>query len=203
MNQQAANFLKGKDPILNEIIRTIPAPMIASTNDVFYDLVGCIVAQKIHYRGKSPWMKKLSILLKERHPTPESVLNIDEKAFAEMKLSNNKYQTLFRLADTWQRQKMDKMDWSALTDEAVKGMLMDIKGIGNWTVDMILLYTLQRPNVFPYEDYHLKNMMAQLYELNPKSKLKAQMLDVANEWLPYQSTAVKYILAWKEYLKKK
>ncbi len=203
MNQQAANFLKEKDPILNEIIRTIPEPITESTNDVFSDLVGCIVAQKIHYRGVSPWMKKLSILLTEQHPTPESVLNIDEKAFSEMKLSNNKYQTLFRLADTWQKQKMDKIDWATLTDEEVKGLLMDIKGIGNWTIDMILLYTLQRPNVFPHEDYHLKNMMVQLYGLNPKSKLKAQMLDEASEWAPYQSTAVKYLLAWKEYLKKK
>ena len=120
-----------------------------------------------------------------------------------MKLSNNKYQTLFRLADIWKKQKMDKIDWTALTDEEVKSMLMDIKGLGNWPVDMILLYTLQRPNVFPHEDYHLKNMMVQLYELNPKSKLKAQMLDVAGEWTPFRSVGVKYLLAWKEYLKKK
>jgi len=203
MYHQAITSLTEKDPILREIVNSIPLPIIESTNKVFFDLVGCIVAQKIHYRGTSPFTKKLSVLLNDKFPTPENILTIDEKAFSEMKLSNNKYQTLFRLADNWQRKKMDKINWNDLTDEEIKTMLMDIKGIGNWTVDMILLYTLQRPNVFPFEDYHLKNIMVQLYELNPKSRLKAQMLEVASDWSPYRSLAVKYLLAWKAHLKKK
>ncbi len=203
MNQPSLLFLKEKDPILGKIIDTIPEPIIESTNDVFFDLVGCIVAQKIHYRGTSPFTKKLAILLKDQHPTPPNVLALDEKTFAEMKLSNNKYQTLIRLADNWQRKKMDKIKWDDLSDTEVKTLLMDIKGIGNWTADMILLYTLQRPNIFPFEDYHLKNIMVQLYELPPKSKLKANMLDIANDWAPYRSLAVKYLLAWKAHLKKK
>lgn len=203
MDTLTISILKEKDPILKDIINMIPLPIIESSNDVFFDLVTCIVAQKIHYRGTSPYTKKLTALLNEEDPTPKNVLAIDEKAFSEMKLSNNKYQTLFRLADNWQRRKMDKIVWSELSDEEIKTILMDIKGIGNWTVDMILLYTFQRPNIFPFEDYHLKNIMVQLYELNPQSKLKAQMLDVASDWAPYRSLAVKYLLAWKEHLKKK
>lgn len=203
MDNQTITLLTEKDPILSRIINTIPLPTIESTNDVFFDLVGCIVAQKIHYRGTSPFTKKLGVLLNDEYPTPENILTIDEKAFSEMKLSNNKYQTLFRLADNWQRKKMNNIKWNELSDEEIKTMLRDIKGIGNWTVDMILLYTLQRPNVFPFEDYHLKNTMVQLYELNPKSKLKAQMLEVARDWIPHRSLAVKYLLAWKKHLKKK
>ncbi|MEO1653926.1 MAG: DNA-3-methyladenine glycosylase 2 family protein, partial [Bacteroidota bacterium] len=72
-----------------------------------------------------------------------------------------------------------------------------IKGIGVWTVDMILLFTLKRPNIFPADDYHLKQLMTSLYQLDPKSRLKAQMRAVAEKWSPYQSLAVLYLLDWK------
>ena len=63
---------------------------------------------------------------------------------------------------------------------------------------MILLYTLQRPNVFPYDDFHLKQIMTSLYGLNPSVKLKAQMIAIADEWGENKSLAVRYLLAWKE-----
>ena len=62
---------------------------------------------------------------------------------------------------------------------------------------MILLYTLQRPCVFPFDDFHLKQVMTTLYGLNPKAKLKAQMLEIAEKWENQQSLAVLYLLAWK------
>ncbi|MEO0333604.1 MAG: DNA-3-methyladenine glycosylase 2 family protein, partial [Bacteroidota bacterium] len=66
-----------------------------------------------------------------------------------------------------------------------------------WTVDMILLYTLERPNVFPAQDYHLRLVMEQLYNIGPK-RITAEMKKVAKNWAPYQSFGVKYLLAWKE-----
>ena len=62
---------------------------------------------------------------------------------------------------------------------------------------MILLYTLERTSVFPVDDFHLKEIMVSLYQLNPKSKLKSQMLDVAEPWGNHKSIAIKYLLAWK------
>jgi DNA-3-methyladenine glycosylase II len=67
---------------------------------------------------------------------------------------------------------------------------------------MILLYTLERPNVFPYDDFHLKQIMISLYNLNPKVRLKAQMLEVADNWGNQKSLAVLYLLAYKEFNKK-
>ncbi len=65
---------------------------------------------------------------------------------------------------------------------------------------MILLYTLNRPNVFPYDDFHLKNIMVKLYKLDEKSRLKAQMLDVASAWGEHKSLAVLYLLTYKKFL---
>jgi DNA-3-methyladenine glycosylase II len=66
---------------------------------------------------------------------------------------------------------------------------------------MMLLYTLQRPNVFPYDDFHLKQIMVNLYSLNPNVKLKTQMNDIANDWGQQKSLAVLYLLAWKQFKK--
>jgi DNA-3-methyladenine glycosylase II len=63
---------------------------------------------------------------------------------------------------------------------------------------MILLYTLQRPNIFPYDDYHVKAIMVKRYGLNPNVKLKAQMLAVAENWGRQKSLAVLYLLESKK-----
>lgn len=202
MSDQILYLMSSGDTILSSIINTIPKPIIKSSNDIFFDLVSCIAEQQIHYRGKGTLMKKLFTLLNDAYPTPQNIVEIDEKAFSEAKLSNTKYQTLMRLAEKWENEKMGDIDWKALKDEEVKNILTSITGIGNWTADMILLYSLQRPDIFPFDDYHLKDIMVKEYKLNPKSKLKAQMLDISNNWSPYKSLAVKYLLAWKEYLKK-
>ncbi len=200
MKSEANKHLSKVDPHLKHIIASIPYPRIESSKNVFLDLCGCIVEQQIQYRAKGIMMKKLFDLLNGASPTPDKILALDEEAFSQKKLSNLKYQTLLRVANYWKNKNLDSIDWANLTDEEIRSLLGDIKGVGNWTVDMILLYTLERPDIFPYDDYHLKKIMVNLYELNPKSRLKAQMLDIANDWKPYRSAAVKYLLAWKKHL---
>lgn len=63
---------------------------------------------------------------------------------------------------------------------------------------MVLLYTLQRPNIFPVDDFHLKQIMVNLYKLNEKVKLKAQMMAVAEAWEQHKSLAVLYLLDYKK-----
>jgi len=69
-------------------------------------------------------------------------------------------------------------------------------------VDMILLYTLQRPDVFPYDDFHLKQIMTSLYGLDSKLKLKAKMIEISEKWGNQKSLAVLYLLDWKNYQKR-
>lgn len=68
---------------------------------------------------------------------------------------------------------------------------------------MILLYTLNRQNVFPVDDFHLKEIMVSLYDLNPKLKLKSQMIEIAEHWGEHKAISVKYLLAWKSFIKKR
>lgn len=199
MEKKVLNQFIENDAILKNIIATIPEPQIQSTNNVFHDLMSCILEQQIHYRSTKKIFQKMLNSASLEILTPENFPQFEEKAFSNIKLSVGKYETVLRIIEFWDE---NTIKWQALKDEEVISTLSSIKGIGKWTIDMILLYTLQRPNIFPFDDFHLKNIMIQLYGLDANVKLKAQMIEVSNAWGNDKSLAVKYLLAWKEFRKK-
>jgi DNA-3-methyladenine glycosylase II len=195
MKQNVLNIPSANDSILKNIISTIPEPQIQSTNDVFHDMLSCIIEQQIHYRSTKKIFTKALERANIERVTLDNFHKLEELALPQIKLSMGKYETLLAFVEYW---KENQLDFQKLTDEEVIAQLSAIKGIGKWTIDMILLYTLQRPNVFPYDDFHLKEIMVKLYNLDPNVKLKAQMIDISNTWGVHKSLAVKYLLSWKE-----
>ena len=197
---EAITYLSEKDPRLADIIAEVtPLPPVESTYDVFFDLSSCIVGQQIHYRREVPVFRRLVALLPDQVVIPEHVLQLDEKDTQRLKLSTTKHHTLIRWATFWQEH--PSINWEQLTDEEVRAQLSPIKGIGDWSIDMVLMYTLGRPDVFPADDYHLKQIMTQHYQLDPAAKLKQQMQEIAARWSPYRATACRYLLHWKELAK--
>jgi DNA-3-methyladenine glycosylase II len=192
--------LSANDAVLKNIIQTIPMPIVENTGDVFHDLMSCILEQQIHYRSSKRIFAKMLEKAALSHLTLDNFAILEEKALHSVKLSASKYETLAQTLDFFSN---NKIGWHQLGDAEVRAQLSAIKGIGNWTMDMILLYTLERPNIFPFDDFHLKAIMVKMYGLNPNVQLKKQMLEVAAQWQPHQSLAVKYLLAWKEHYKTK
>ena len=200
MKLENETILAKTDPILETLIVQMPKPIIDSTKDVFHDLMSCILEQQIHYRST----KKIFVKALERagieQLTVENFHLIEKHSLSYIKLAMGKYETMLRFIEYWRN---NSLDFLQLTDEAIISELSSIKGIGKWTIDMILLYTLERPNVFPYDDFHLKQIMVSLYNLDPKVKLKAQMLKIEENWGNQKSLAVFYLLAYKEFNKSK
>ncbi len=184
------------DPVLEEIISLLPVPPPVSSGNVFHDLMSCIIEQQIHYRSTKKTFQKMLIKSGLTELTPDNFEDFEQSAFEGVNLSAKKYETILNILAYWDKH---KIQWTSLSDEAVKAELSSIKGVGTWTIEMILLYTLHRPDIFPADDYHLKKVMIKLYPLNPKSRLKAQMLAVAERWSPWKSLAVRYLLDWKNY----
>jgi DNA-3-methyladenine glycosylase II len=190
--------LAQKDPVLSAIIPQLDLPEIAPSLGIYHDLVSCIVDQQIPQRTRGTYGKKLVALLGGVPPNDNNIYTIQEDDWAKAKMANPKYHTLFRFTDAWHEQKMATWKWDSLTDQEIRDGLQAIKGIGPQTVDMILLYTLGRPDVFPVGDYHLKQIMEQLYETEEGEKLPKMMHRVAADWAPYRSYATRYLLAWKD-----
>ena len=192
-------LLQLNDPVLQKIAASIPRPQIISTQNVFHDLMSCVIEQQIHYRSTKKTFQKMLQQTGLQQLTPENFYLFEQHAFSGRQFSAAKYETIHAVLNFWQQ---NSIHWQALDDAAVAEKLSGIKGIGKWTVDMVLLYTLQRTNVFPYDDFHLKQIMVAEYGLDAKAKLKTQMLEVAENWGAHKSLAVLYLLAWKSYLKR-
>ena len=188
-------ILAKSDPILEKIMLQVAKPVFISTNDVFHDIMSCILEQQIHYRSTKRIFARALERAGIEHLSVENFHLFEKYALSQIKLSMNKIETMHSFVEYWS---VNTLDFKQLTDEEVETQLSTLKGIGKWTKDMILLYTLQRPNVFPYDDFHLKEIMVKLYGLNPNVKLKAQMLDVAEKWGSLKSLAVLYLLETKK-----
>ena len=187
------------DPVLARIIDTLPDPVLSSTGDVFFDLMSCVLEQQIHYRSTKRTFQKLLAQAELTTLNPDNFARFDHRALAHHKLSMTKQATITHILTTWEG---GPPDWALLSDTDVRRYLSAIPGIGQWTIDMILLYTLQRPNVFPVDDFHLRQVMTFLYGLNPARRLTHQMRAIAEHWAGKSSLAVRYLLAWKESRKK-
>lgn len=192
--------LKKSDPILKDIISKVPFSQIVSTKNVFHDLISCILEQQIHYRSTKKVFQKMLDKSNLTMLTPDNFSEFEKKAFKDIKLSTKKFETILNIIQHWEE---NDVKWVELSDEEVKNELSQIKGVGQWTIDMVLIYTLNRPNVFSYDDFHIKQIITKLYALNPKSKLKAQMKEVSEPWHPFKSTAFQYLIAWKTFNKQK
>ena len=188
-------FLSKADSVLAKIIETIPEPIIESIGDVFHDMLSCIIEQQIHYRST----KKIFVKALERAGIDNLDLNnfhlLEKFSLSQIKIAAGKYETMNSFLEYWSN---NSKDFEKLSNEEVIQELSSIKGIGKWTIDMILLYTLQREDVFPYDDFHIKQIMVSLYGLDEKVKLKAQMLQITEKRGNQKSLAVLYLLEWKK-----
>ncbi|WP_304238190.1 DNA-3-methyladenine glycosylase [Jiulongibacter sediminis] len=193
--KKASHFLAKNDPVLGQIIDSIDPKLPVSSNSVFHDLMSCVIEQQIHYRSTKKTFEKLLAKAGIETLTPENFHLIEQAGLTELKLSTQKLNTIQNTRDLWEK---EEHYFQSESPESIKDKLSTIRGIGPWTVDMIMLYTLGQPDVFPADDYHLKKAMCELYGLNPEVILRTEMKQIAEKWKPYSSLAVLYILQWKK-----
>jgi len=199
MDDSIIKHLASNDDVLKDIVQKIQLPEIISTQNVFHDLMSCIIEQQIHYRSTKKTFQKALEASEIALLSIQNFSVFEEKGLRNIKLSTTKYETILRILAYFKEQ---NIDWAKKEDKEIRQLLSQIKGVGAWTIDMILLYTLEREDIFPADDYHLKQMMQKFYPIDTSSSLKAQMKSIAEKWSPYRSVAVKYLLAWKDFQKK-
>jgi DNA-3-methyladenine glycosylase II len=97
------------------------------------------------------------------------------------------------------KNRMDFETLDAMDDEEIIKLLTQIKGVGRWTVEMLLIFVLDRPDVFPIDDLVVRNKMVLAYEITDlKGKeLYKKLTEIAENWRPYRSLASKYLWRWK------
>jgi DNA-3-methyladenine glycosylase II len=190
--------LKDKDAKLSDLIDNILLPPLNQT-DVYLSLIDSIVSQQLSVKAASTIFERFLTLFPNRYPAPEWVLALEHEQLRGVGLSSQKAKYIQNTAQFFLDNELIEKDWHKHSDEEIIAQLTSIKGVGKWTVQMILMFTLQREDILPVDDLGIQQGMTRLYNLDSASKgLKKEMENIAESWRPYRSIASRYIWRWKD-----
>ncbi|HZF63973.1 MAG TPA: DNA-3-methyladenine glycosylase 2 family protein [Chitinophagaceae bacterium] len=139
-------------------------------------------------------------LFGEHEPTPQQIASTSHEALRSIGLSSAKADYTINVANFILEHRLHDDSFHSMTDEEIINLLTQIKGVGRWTVEMLLMFTLGREDVFAPDDYGIQTSMAKLYRLDPtnKKELMQKMLMIASKWSPYKTYACMHLWRWKD-----
>ena len=181
--------LANKDVLLKSLIEEFEEPRLSSRGDLFATLIKSIVGQQISVIAASAVWSRLFDLVGEVNP--ESILAKTHEELRQVGLSNRKVEYIVGIAEAW-TEGLSEIDWEQMSDEEVVQELVKLRGVGRWTVQMLLIFALLRPDVFPIDDIGLIRGMEKLYN-EGKALEKPQLFEIAENWKPYRTMGVWYI----------
>jgi len=197
---EGVEHLRNSDPALRAVVDRLEVPLQPSTGNVFEDALSCILDMRIHYTPTNAAFryKRLKALYPfELQPETE----VPEDVVAALKLSYQKTDAWKALRAIAQRDRWPDLDWVAMSDDEVARRLIGVPGIGLWSAQMILLFTLGRTEIFPREDYQLRKAVCELYGYSEADY--ADRIDRLIEcWQPHSSLAARYLYRWRNPKKK-
>ena len=184
-----------KDPVLYEAISELDIEIRPELNiDIYESLLNSIVSQQLSIKVVRIIWKRFTDLFVDGYPDANQLLTIDHRIMRKVGLSNSKANYLKNVAEFKLSNDMSFEYLQAMTDQEIVDYLTQIKGVGKWTVQMILMFPMDRPNVFPVDDLGIQNVMKELYGLEMERKeLRQRLIEIADGWHPYKSLASKYI----------
>lgn len=189
--------LKKKDRRLAFVIDTNgsvikPHPSV----DVYLDLLNSIVSQQLSIKVAEIIWKRFLDLFPNQYPEANDVLSFEIPELRKVGLSNSKANYLQNVAQFSLENDISLEALAQKTDEEIIKFLTQIKGVGKWTVQMILMFSMDRLDVFPVDDLGVQTKMKLVYQLTEEKKeLRNKLIAIAESWKPYRSLASKHL--WK------
>ncbi|HTE08127.1 MAG TPA: hypothetical protein VK628_05155, partial [Flavitalea sp.] len=168
--------------------------------NVFIRLCGSIMSQQLSVKVAAVIYKRFLELYEREEPTPQQVLDTPDTTLRGIGLSNAKVAYVKNVARFAIEKGMDDKVLKKMDSEAVIDYLVEIKGVGRWTVEMLLMFTLGREDLFALDDLGIQNAMIGLFKLDRSNKKKfyADMERVSLDWAPYRTYACLYLWRWKD-----
>jgi DNA-3-methyladenine glycosylase II len=183
------------DPDLQSIIDTYGYPPFWSRPNSFETLVHIILEQQVSLASALSTLNKLKERLQKL--TPARLLLLTDEEMRACYVSRQKSGYLKYLAEAILSGQLNLAELEYLTDNEVRAKLVAIKGIGNWTADVYLIFVLQHPDVFPIGDLAVVNALKRLKNL-PADITREELQAMAEQWKPYRTIAT--MLLWHFYL---
>ncbi len=193
-----------KDARLRKILIDAEPISTKKEKDLYFSLLRAIVGQQLSVKAAATIWQRFLELFPDKYPEPELIFATTDAQMRAAGLSFQKAGYIRNIAEFSKNQGLDHKKLDAMDDDALVEYLVQIKGVGRWTVDMLLMFSLGREDVFPVDDLGIQNGMMALYGLKPgnKKELYALMRKRAEKWRPYRSLACMYIWQYKDAIKK-
>lgn len=187
----AVNHLKKSDPVLRAIIARVGPYRIEYGPPEFHSLAESIVYQQLNGKAAVTIFNRFAALAGDP-VTPQGILKLTAPQMRSVGLSKQKSSYLHDMAERAARGELDFSKLHELSDEEVIRHLTQVKGVGEWTAQMFLMFTLRRPNVLPTGDFGVQTAIKRHYKKRKLPKPE-QMEKMARPWEPYRSVACWYL----------
>jgi DNA-3-methyladenine glycosylase II len=192
------NKLTGEDKHLRSIVKQYGYPPLWTKTASFQTLIHIILEQQVSLASARAALNKLKEKL--GIVTPKKLLELTGKELRACYFSRQKTVYAKCLAQAIISKQINLKNLSALDDADIRQQLKTIKGIGDWTVDVYLLFALQRTDVFPLGDLAMISALKEIKQL-PKETRKEELLKLSEPWRPYRSIAS--MMLWHYYIQKR
>lgn len=192
--QEAIDFLSAKNIIFKEIIERYGLPRIPIRPQGFETLVLLILEQQVSIDSAKATFLKIKAY---KDCTPENMAILSDEEFRSLGVSRQKTKYIKILAEAVLNKDLDIESLASKSALQVREELIKLKGIGNWTIDIYLMFCLQEPDLIPLGDIAVVNTIKELFDIHDK----LEMEKYSQEWSPYRSYAT-YLL-WHHYLTKR
>ena len=178
-HKKAINHLKKSDPTLGGLFGKYQPTIIRPHKNYFESLADAIMSQQLSGKAADTIIKRFKALFpKVKFPSPKQVLAKTDIELRLVGVSGAKVSYLKNLAQAFENKSLDFKHIDKKTDEEIITMLVAVKGIGRWTAEMFLIFSLGRPDVFSFGDLGLRNAVKKVYGLrkDPSPKKLKQLL---------------------------
>ncbi|HEY4209161.1 MAG TPA: DNA-3-methyladenine glycosylase 2 family protein [Puia sp.] len=189
-----------KDKKLKRLIAGHEAFCVTRRKDIVYYLVVSIMSQQLSSKAAATIHGRFLDIYKGRIPSPEEIAATPVEVLRGVGLSGAKASYLhnvarFAIEQGFDRRKLHKMD-----NEEVIAYITQIKGVGRWTAEMLLMFALGREDVFSPDDIGIQNAMIFLYKLDNSDKkaFRSALLRISETWSPYRTYACLHLWHWKD-----
>jgi DNA-3-methyladenine glycosylase II len=190
---EAVKHLSKVDPVMKALIKRVgPLPARHEPN-AWIALSSAIMGQQISTHAARAIRGRFAAIVPGRkYPLPLDVLEATDETLRACGLSGNKALSLRDLARHFEEKKIVPRRFPKMTDVEIIEVLIPVRGIGQWTAEMFLLFNLSRPDVFAADDLGLRNAIHKAYDL-PAPPKPDEMRAIAAPWQPYRSIASYYL----------
>jgi DNA-3-methyladenine glycosylase II len=192
--QDAIDFLSARNPVFLDIIDKYGLPPIPKRPQGFATLVLLILEQQVSIDSAKATFLKIKAYTS---CSPENMVELSDEEFRNLGVSRQKTKYIKILAEAVLSKELDIESLATKSAKEVREELIKLKGIGNWTIDIYLMFCLQEPDLIPLGDIAVVNTIKELLDIHDKKEMEIH----AEQWSPYRSYAT-YLL-WHYYLNKR